>query len=201
MSTAVEHTHEVDLPFRVARARAGVLMLILSDALSIIAILAAGGYLSALNMEGQFRPSGNHPPAFLPGLLLAIVLILSGLFYYVWARGVQKNGGAGQRILVILSFVLMVVGLVGQIWIGRTLGYSNADNPFSAYESLIMLLTWYSAVYLLLTAIIGLLLVVRLSRGRVGVVGSDYVTETVGYWWYYTVVAGVLMWLFMLIIR
>jgi hypothetical protein len=176
-------------------------MLILSDALSIIALLAAGGYLNVLNVEGQFRASGSHPPAFLPGLLLAIVLVLSGLFYNLWARGVQKNGGAGQLALIVLAFVLMVGAMVGQIWIGRTLGYTNADNPFTAYQSLVMLLTWYAAIHFLLTAIIGLLLVVRLIRGRVGVNGSDYVAEVVGYWWYYTVIASLLVWLFILVLR
>jgi heme/copper-type cytochrome/quinol oxidase subunit 3 len=199
MSTALEHMHEVDLPFRVARARAGVIMLILSDALSIVAILAAGGYLTALNVEGQFRASGDHPPTFLPGLLLAIVLVLSGLSYYWWAREVRKNGGAGQLVFFILAFALIVIALVGQIWISRTLGYTT--QPFSAYESLVFLLTWYSAVHLLLTAIIGLLLLVRLLRGRVGVAGSDYVAQTAGYWWYYTIIAGLLMWLFLLALR
>ena len=89
----------------------------------------------------------------------------------------------------------MIVALVGEIWVGATLGYSA---PFHAYASLMLLLTWYSVVHLLLAAIIGLLLLGRILRGRLS--GQGYITEVVGYWWYYTVVASLLMWLFSLLL-
>jgi heme/copper-type cytochrome/quinol oxidase subunit 3 len=193
MSTALEQMHEIEPHIQVGRARAGVLMLILSDAISIVAILAAGGYLSALNVTGQFR-AGVHAPAFLPGLLVAIVLVLSGLAYYWWDRGIQKNEGAGQPALFILAGLLMLVASVGQIWIGATLGYAS---PFHAYASIILLLTWYSAVHLVLTVIVGILLLGRIFRSRL--VGQTYIAEVVGYWWYYTVIAYLLMWVFVLV--
>src|SRR5258708_34843108 len=65
--------HDIPPQARVGRVRGAVLMLIFADALSVIAIMAAGGYLSALNVLGQFKTSGVQAPAFLPGLLLAIV--------------------------------------------------------------------------------------------------------------------------------
>lgn len=99
--------------------------------------------------------------------------------------------GNGRSIVFILSLVFMVVALVGQIWIGTTLGYSA---PFHAYVSLILFLTWYSAVHLLLAAIIGLLLLGRVLRGRLG--EHSYIIGVTGYWWYYTVVSSLLMWLF-----
>lgn len=192
MNSALEQMHEIEPHIRIRRARAGVIMLIVSDALSVLAILAAGGYLSTLNVLGQFK-GGDKAPAFLPGLLLAVVLILSGLVYYWWERGVLRDGGAGQRTLFILSWVLMIVSLAGQIWICTTLRYAS---PFHAYASMILLLTWYSAFHLLLASIIGLLLLGRIINGRLAERG--YIVEVVGYWWYYTVIAGLLMWLFSL---
>ena len=197
MSTAIEQTHELEPHIRVGRARAGVIMLMLSDALSVMAILAAGGYLNALNVEGQFR-AGDHAPAFLPGLLLAIVLVLSGLVYYLWERTARNNGrarGTGQSVFLILALLLMVVGLAVQIGIGASLRFSV---PFHAYASVILLITWFTAVHLLLAAFIGLLLLGRLLRGRLA--GFGYIPEVVGYWWYYTVVASVLLWLFILLL-
>ncbi len=194
MSTSLEQVHEIEPHIQVRRARAGVLMLILSDALSVVAILAAGGYLNTLNVSGQFR-AGDHAPALLPGLLLAVVLVLSGLSYYWWERRASITGGAGQRTFFILAWAFMIVALVGEIWVGATLGYSA---PFHAYASLMLLLTWYSVVHLLLAAIIGLLLLGRILRGRLS--GQGYITEVVGYWWYYTVVASLLMWLFSLLL-
>lgn len=201
MSTSLEQIHEepehgLAPHVQVARARAGVLMLILSDALSIIAVLAGGGYLNALNTEGKFRIAGDNAPTFLPGLLVAIALLLSGLAYYWWERRARKSGGVGQLIVVVLAWVLMIGALVGQIWVGRSLGYGA---PFQAYESVILLLTWYTAVHLLLAALIGLLLLGRVLRGRIA--GHDYIAEVTGYWWYYTVIASLLVWLFVLLFQ
>lgn len=196
MSTQAEQIHEVDLHFLVGRARACVLLLILSDMLSVLAILAAGGYLSALNTENQFVLPTDRGPAFVPSLVVAAALVLSGLCYFWWARSIHRNQGTGQSITMIIALILMVVALVVQTWIGTTLGYTA---PFHAYDSLVLLLTWYTAVHLLLTALIGLLILGRALRGRL--VGHDYIAETTGYWWYYTVIASLLMWLFSAFIR
>ncbi len=195
MSSALEEMHKIAPHIRVGRARAGVLMLIVSDALSVLAILAGGGYLSALNTENQFKVSGDHPPAFLPGLLLAILLVLSGLAFYAWERRARKNGEAGSVALLVLALAFMIVATVGQTWIGVVLGHSA---PFHAYESMIVLLTWFSAVHLFLAAIVGLLLVGRVMSGRLA--GRGYIAEVIGYWWYYTVIATLLMWLFSMIL-
>lgn len=197
MSTAIEEMHELEPHIRIGRARAAVIMLILSDALSVFAILAAGGYLSALNVSGQFR-GGDPAPPFLPGLIFAIVLVLSGVVYYLWERTVGHDGGTrggGQPVFLILALLLMVVGLAVQIGIGASLRYGT---PLHAYASVILLITWFTAVHLLLAAIIGLLVLGRLFRGRLA--GFGYIPEVVGYWWYYTVFASVLLWLFILLL-
>jgi hypothetical protein len=197
-STALEEMHEIEPHIQVGRARAGVLMLILSDSLSVVAILAAGGYLSALNVEGQYLVSGDHGPAFVPSLIVAVALVLSGFFYYLWGRGVRRRAGSsGSLALAILAFVLMVVALVIQVILGLKLGFTNP--PFHSYESMIILLTWYSSAHFLLTAIIGLLLVGRVLRGRIA--EHSYIAEVVGYWWYYTIVASLIMWAFGALIR
>ena len=193
-STALEEMHHIPLQVKVGRARIAVIMLIISDALSIIALLAAGGYLSTLNTFGQFK-AGDHGPAFLPGLLAIVALVLSGLSYYLWERRARSNDGKGQTAFYVLAWVFMLASLGFQIWLGVTLGYAA---PFHAYASLILLLTWYSAFHLALTAIIGLLLLGRITRGRL--TGQSYIVEVTGYWWYYTVIAGLLMWLFSIIL-
>ena len=189
MSTSLEEMHELPLHIRVGRARAGVIMLIISDFLSILALLAAGGYLSTLNVLNQYRLPSDHPPALLPGVLAAVVIVLSGLAYYWWERR------GSQSMIFIISLLLMVVALACQIWLGVTLGYAS---PFHAYESEILLLSWYSAFHLALAAFIGLLLLGRILRGRLA--GHPYIPEVVGYWWYYTVIAGLVMWAFSMLL-
>jgi len=166
-------------------------MLILSDALAALAILAGGGYLRALNTEGQYKVAGDFAPALLPGLLVMIALVLSGLAYFWWERRSRMPGEAGQPLFFLLALVLMLVAGVGETWIAATLRYAA---PIHAYESVQLLLVWFTAVHLLLAAIVGLLLGGRILRGRLA--GHEFIAEVVGYWWYYTVVASVLLWLF-----
>jgi hypothetical protein len=191
MDTSLEHVHELEPHVKVARARAGVLMLVLSDALAALAILAGGGYLRALNTEGQYKVAGDFAPAFVPGLLIAIILVLSGLSYYWWERRASKPGETGQTPFFLLALLLMIVAGVSQTWIGTALKYGV---PIHAYESVQLLLTWFTAVHLLLAALVGVLLGGRILRGRLA--GHEFIAEVTGYWWYYTVVASVLLWLF-----
>ena len=90
----------------------------------------------------------------------------------------------------------MVAALVGQILVALHLGYSA---PFHAYASLILLLTWYSVIHLALAAVIGILLFGRILRGRL--VDQGYLAEVTGYWWYYTVIGSLLMWVFSLFVK
>jgi hypothetical protein len=191
MDTSLEHVHELEPHVKVARARAGVLMLVLSDALAALAILAGGGYLRALNTEGQYKVAGDFAPAFVPGLLIAIILVLSGLSYYLWERRASKPGETGQTLFFLLALLLMIVAGVSETWIGTALKYGV---PIHAYESVQLLLTWFTAVHLLLAALVGVLLCGRILRGRLA--GHEFIAEVTGYWWYYTVVASVLLWLF-----
>ena len=191
MDTLIEHTHELEPHVKVARARAGVLMLIVSDALAVLAILAAGGYLSALNTEGQYKIAGDFAPPFVPGLLIAIGLVLSGLAYFLWERRARKPGQTGQALFFLLALVLMLAAGVGETWIGETLRYGV---PIHAYESVQLLVVWFAAIHLLLAAIVGLLLGGRILRGRL--VGHEFIAEVTGYWWYYTIIASLLLWLF-----
>jgi len=192
---AEEHVHEEMTPqFRARRARAGVLMLIISDGLGALALLAGGGYLSALNTEGQFKVAGDFAPAFVPGLLIMIGLVLSGLAYYWWERKARKPGETGQSLFFLVALILMFVVGIGETWLGAALKYGGPNVTIDAYQSVQLLIVWFTAVHLLLAAIIGLLLGGRILRGRIA--GHEYITEVTGYWWYYTVIATVVLWLF-----
>ena len=189
-----EHVYELEPHILTQRARAGVLMLIASDALSVLAILAGGGYLSALNTENAFKATGDFGPAFVPNLLVMIGIVLSGVAYFLWARRASRPGATGPTLFFLLASVLMLIAGVGEIWIGAALRYGP---PISAYESVFLLITWFTGIHLLLTAFIGLLLGGRIQRGRLA--GREFIVEVTGYWWYYTVIASLLLWIFSLI--
>ena len=190
-SVEVEHAFELEPRIKVARARACVLLLIISDALSVVAIIAGSQYLQALNTEGQYKVAGDYAPPFVAGLLVMIGLLLSGVAFYLWDRRASKAGVTGQSLFLLLSLLIMLAAAVGQMWIGATLAYGV---PIQAYESIHFLITWFTAVHLWLAAIIGILLFGRILRGRIA--GHEFVAEVSGWWWYYTVVASILLWLF-----
>jgi hypothetical protein len=191
MSTSLEHVYELEPQVKVARARSGILLLIISDALAVVAIIAGSQYLRALNTEGQYRIAGDFAPSLVAGLLIMIGLLLSGLAFYLWDRKASKAGETGQTLFFLLALVIMLAAAVGETWIGATLRYGV---PIQAYESVHWLITWFTAVHLWLAFIIGILLGGRILRGRLA--GHEFVAEATGYWWYYTVVASIILWLF-----
>jgi hypothetical protein len=197
-STVAPHaqSHEIEPHIRIARARSMVVLFIISDLLSVSAIMAAGGYLRALNTENQFRVAGDHPPVLLPGLLVAIALVLSGLTYFWWARRAPRYGETGPSAFFMAALLLMVLALVGQIWVNLSLGYTS--TPYHAYESVLMLITWFTFVHFLLAIILGILLLGRILRGRLA--GFGFMAEIAGYWWYYTILSALLLWIVSLIL-
>ena len=197
-STVAPHaqSHGLEPHIRVARARSMVILFIISDFLSVSGILAGAAYLRVLNTENQFRIAGDHPPALLPGLLVAIVLVLSGLVYYWWARRAPRFGETGPSAFFMLALLFMVLALVGQIWVNLSLGYTT--TPFDAYESVLMLITWFTFVHFLLAVIIGILMLGRILRGRLA--GFGFMAEVAGYWWYYTILSSLLLWVVSLVL-
>jgi hypothetical protein len=197
-STVAPHaqSHEIEPHIRIARARSMVIIFIASDFLSVTAIMAGSIYLKALNTENQFRIAGDHPPAFLPGLLVAIALVLSGLAYYGWSRRASRFGEVGPTGIFMGALVLVVLALVGQIWAALSLGYTTM--PFHAYESVLMLIIWFTFAHFLLAIIVGILLLGRIFRGRLASYG--FMAEVTGYWWYYTILSALLLWIFSLVL-
>ena len=191
MSSSLEHVYELEPHVKVARARSGILLLIISDALSVLAIMAGAQYLRALNTEGQYKIAGDYAPSFVAGVLVMIGLLLSGLAYYLWDRRASKAAGTGQTLFFLLSLLFMLAAAVGETWIGATLNYGV---PIQAYESVHWLVTWFTVVHLWLAVIIGILVGGRILRGRLA--GHEFVVEVTGYWWYYTMVASIILWLF-----
>jgi heme/copper-type cytochrome/quinol oxidase subunit 3 len=186
-------SHELLHETKAARARWGVILLIISDVMAVASILAAGGYLNALNTAGQFKMPTDQP-AFPPGLVVAIVLVLSGLSYLWWERGVRR--GSNQQVFMLLALLMMIVALAGEIWVWVHLGYTtppDAAPVYDAYQSIVLLVTGFTTVHLLLATILGILLWGRSLHGRLA--GQEYLVQAAGYWWYYTIFSSLLVWL------
>ena len=78
--------------------------------------------------------------------------------------------------------------------LGAALKYGGPNVTIDAYQSVQLLIVWFTAMHLLLAVIVGVLLGGRLLRGRLK--GQEFLVSTTGYWWYYTIIAGLLLWIF-----
>jgi heme/copper-type cytochrome/quinol oxidase subunit 3 len=193
-----EESHELSHHIKAGRARAVVILLIISDVMMVASILAAGGYLNAINTANAFKVSTDQP-AFPPGLVVAIVLVLSGLCYLGWERSVRRGGH--QQALVFVATLLMLAALVCEIWYWLALNYTTAPTvapAYDTYQSIVLLVAGFSTVHLFLAFVVGLLMAGRSANGRLA--GQEYLVQAAGYWWYYTVISGLIVWLFTVIL-
>lgn len=188
-----ESSHDLAPHIKVSRARSGVLLFMVSDVVMVLAVLAAGGWLSALNVSGLFKAPTDQP-SFPPGLVVAILLLLSGLCYLVWDRSVRRGGAAAA--FFVLALLLVIATLAVQIWSWTTLGYTTAPSTapsYDAFQSLVILIAAFNTIHIFVLVVIGLLLGGRIMNGRIA--GHEFIPQVVGYWWYYSVISGVILWL------
>ncbi len=178
--------------FRARRARVGVLLLILADAIMMIAAFASYGYLKALNTEATFRPAGEHAPSPAGGLVVALLVAAGAVAYRAMVVPGAGTREAGGRVRGGLALVLglVTVALAVQCWL-MAAGLSYAV-PVHGYASMVILLAGLHLVHLALTAVATLLLFGRTARGLL--IGRGYLVEAAGYWWYYVAVLGILVW-------
>lgn len=188
-----ESSHDLAPHVKANRARSGVLLFMVSDVVMVLAVLAAGGWLSALNVDGLFKAPTDQP-SFPPGLVVAILLLVSALCYLIYDRAVRRGGGA--TVFFVLALVLVIAALAVQCWSWTTLGYTTAPTSapaYDAFQSLVILIAGFNTVHIFVLAVIGLLLGGRIMNGRIA--GHEFIPRVVGYWWYYSVLSGVILWL------
>jgi heme/copper-type cytochrome/quinol oxidase subunit 3 len=192
MATAVghaDHGHGLDLTTRIARARIGTLLLILSDAGFVLGMYASQTYLSILNMNHAFKIPAETPPAVGLGLILSLVVLVSAAVY-VWGwLGLRDGSMSRYRTGVLIAFLLALAMLIAQIFVLFSIRY---PVPIHGYGSLVIIMSAYHGIHLLITALIGFLLLGRIRNGRI--VGHEYVAEVSGYWWVYVAVSAITTW-------
>lgn len=179
------------------RAKVGVLLLILSDAMMVVAAFASFVYLHALNTSGAFKPSDEHAPALAVGLIVALLMVLGAVVFRIQIVPSARSGReTGVRSGLSLALLLAIAALVVQLWAVAT-GFSYS-TPVHGYASTMMLLGVIALFHMFLTTVITVLVFGRSKRGLLA--GRSYVLETTGYWWYYVAGLSVVAWLLVTLI-
>ena len=175
-----------DLGERAERARWGAGLLVTSWTVLGSVICLAYIYLDALNTQGQFKPSSEPVPTTV-GNVLVTVAALAAAAAWTWGYRRSLSGDTtGARTGVTLGWVLTLAGLVGTIVVFATL---KAPLPLHAYASSMALFTLFHAWHLVVGSLIGLIVLGRLYKGRIG--GREYVIDVAGYWLWYAALMAV----------
>ncbi len=174
---------------RARQVRMATFLLIVSDAVFVLAVYLAFVYLHVLNTQGQFKPSTESTPSILGIVLVTAASVLAALAYSWGQRGLRTDDSRRVRAGLTLAWVISIGALVGDVLTFGGLGYAV---PLHAYGSFMSLYIVYHAVrHLLIGVVIGALVLGRLYSGRLA--GRDYVIQATGYWFWWVAITAVVM--------
>ncbi len=174
---------------RARQVRYATFLLIVSDAVFVLALYLAFVYLHGLNTQGQFKPSAESTPSMLGIVLVTAASVLAAAAYSWGQRGLRSGDTRRVRTGLTLAWAISIVALVGDVLTFGGLGYAV---PLHAYGSFIALFIVYHAVrHLLIGVLVGALVLGRLYSGRLA--GRDYVIQATGYWFWWVAITAVVM--------
>jgi heme/copper-type cytochrome/quinol oxidase subunit 3 len=186
-----------DVGYRGRQVRYATLLLIVSDAVFVLAIYLAFLYLHGLNTQAQFKPSAESTPSIVGSVLVTAASVLAASAFSWGQRGLRSGDSRRVRTGVTLAWVISLVALVGDAVMFARLGY---PLPLHAYGSFMALFILYHAFrHLLIAVLVGALVLGRLYSGRLA--GRDYVIEATGYWFWWIAITAVVMTVLMATIK
>ena len=172
---------------RAGFARYGAALLITSWTMLGLAIYLAFVYLDGLNTMGQFKPRSEPAPATLGNILLAVGAVVAAAAWTWGYRRTRAGVAARARAGVAIGWLLTLAGFIGSLILFAGL---KEPVPLHAYASSISLFILFHAWHLTAALVMGLLVLGRLFKGRIG--GREYVIQVVGWWLWYTAALSVI---------
>jgi cytochrome c oxidase subunit 1 len=182
----VEIPH-IDTPGHAKAVRISVWLMIVSDAVFVVAVYAAFIYLHALNTQGAFKPPTEARPSVVGTVLVTAGSVVAALAYAWGQQGLRSRDAGRVRTGVMLAVVISLAALVGDLLV---FGGLNYPAPLHAYGSFMSLFILYHAFrHLVVGVVVGALVLGRLLKGRL--VGRDYVIQATGYWFWWIAITAV----------
>lgn len=176
------------------KLRVGIGLYVLVDVTLVASLFAAYIFLRVYNTEGMWFKGIKAPNTGLLTLLAAI-LVLSAIAYYLAERSLHTNNQSAFRLAIAVAFVLMVIVLIWTVWYMGHLPFTTSDGAFA---SAFIMLTSYHVLHMVMATLIGIGLVNRAFHGRYSSLNTVGIT-VIGYFWYWTMAMGVALWLLLLV--
>jgi cytochrome c oxidase subunit III len=172
------------------KVRLGMLFYVLTDVILVMFLFAAYIWLRAYNTDGGWFPfKGMRLPDQTTTNLLVLLIVLSGVSFFVAYRGIRAVLRVGLAVAVILELLTLV-------WQIRFMGQQQFAAGDGSYASTYIVLSGYHVYHMLLGAFLGLGLLNRALRGKYSA-ERHLGLVTVGYFWYWMALMPVLVWIMM----
>ncbi|HEX9037791.1 MAG TPA: cytochrome c oxidase subunit 3 [Ktedonobacterales bacterium] len=170
------------------KVRIGMFFYLLCDVMFALFMVSAYIFLRAVNVNNLWFPAGTHriDPAMATGMLA--LLVASSLFF-VLAHVSVRNGNRGLASLgIVLGALLWIATLVGNIYYMGHLPFTQTNGGFA---EMYVLFLGYHIFHLVFGLMYVIGVTVRTLQGRYSVERHLGYT-TVGYYWYWTLIFGVI---------
>lgn len=176
------------------KLRVGIGLYVLVDVTLVASLFASYIFLRVYNTQGQWFTGIKAPNT---GLLtvLAAILALSAVSYYLAERALHTNNQQMFRLAVVAALVLMAIALVWTVWYMGHLPFTTSDGAFA---SAFIMLTSYHVLHMIVATLIGIGVVNRAFHGRYSSLNTIGIT-VIGFFWYWTMAMGVALWLLLLV--
>ncbi len=199
MDASLEHGHAEAGASHVShvdddqKVRIGMFLYVVTDILFALFLLISYLFLRANNTQGAWFPAGVPTLGGVQGIALleAILLVVSGIAFIVAHVGVRGDNQTLTRIGVVIAALGWLVALIVQFYFAGHLPFVTTNGAFA---SIYITLTGYHLYHLLFAAPMMIGLTVRSLQGRYTAARHLGIT-TVGYFWYWAVILGIIIWL------
>jgi cytochrome c oxidase subunit III len=179
------------------KVRLGMLFIVLADVLFVIFLMVTYPWLRAYNTDqGWFPFPGMKLPDSTTSLVLVLLMVVSAVFFFVGYLGIRAGNQLVLRVCMLLSLVIMLVALVGQV---RFMGAQQFAAPDGTFADTWLLFSGYHIYHLLWATFLGIGITNRAFRGlytkerHLGVV-------TIGWFWYWAALTPVLFYLLIVLL-
>jgi cytochrome c oxidase subunit III len=179
ISASIERPERVDQARRGAdNALLGVLLFIASEAMFFAGLFAA--YFSARAGQPQWPPDGFDLEATL-AIILTAVLVASSFTMQRAVGRIKRGDRRGLRRALVITAVLGIVFLAGQVYDYSTLGFGPGSGTYGA---LFFTLTGFHGAHVFAGVIAILVMLVRTVDGQFSARHHTAI-EAVGAYWHF----------------
>jgi heme/copper-type cytochrome/quinol oxidase subunit 3 len=183
--------------FNDRKVRLGMLFIVLADVLFVIFLMVTYPWLRSYNTDqGWFPFPGMKLPDSTTSLVLVLLMVASAVIFLIGYLGIRAGNQVVLRICMLVSLVLVVAALVGQI---RFMGAQQFAAPDGTFADTWLLFSGYHIYHLLWATFLGIGITNRSFHGlytkerHLGVV-------TIGYFWYWAALTPLLFYLLIVLL-